>query len=195
MDRTASRRSYAVTVAVGLAAAAATGVGVARPWVTATADVAGLPQITASVDGADISPLAAALSFVLLAGFGAVVATRGWVRRALGVLIAGCAGVILLAALFAGSSTDLLESSLSAHGWSGGDYDRQLALWRWVVVVAAALCLLAGSAVARYGGRWATMGARYDPPSGQQRVEADDSWSEADVWKAIDTGHDPTQTS
>jgi uncharacterized membrane protein (TIGR02234 family) len=132
---------------------------------------------------------------VLLASFGAVIATRGWVRRGVGALIVACSAVVVVAAVTAGSSTDLLESSLSARGWSGGDYDRGVAVWRWVVVVAATLCLLAGIAVVRYASRWPTMGSRYDAPAASEpAVRPSDAWSEADVWKAIDRGHDPTQT-
>jgi uncharacterized membrane protein (TIGR02234 family) len=193
-DRVAPRRTYALTLVAGLTGAVATAVGVSRPWVVATSDVPGLPRVTAAVDGADVAPVAAALSFVLIAAFGAVIATRGRTRRAIGVLVVVCGLVVLGSALLAGSSTDVLESTLSARGWSGGEYDQGVAAWRWVVVIASAVCVLAGAAVVRYGDGWATMGARYDAPTAQERTPPPaDSWSEAEVWKAIDSGHDPTQ--
>jgi uncharacterized membrane protein (TIGR02234 family) len=195
-DADALRRSYALTVVVGLASAGAITVGAAQPWVTATASPEGLPQISASVDGADIAPVVGALGFVLLAAFGAVIATRGWVRRAVGVVIIACSVVVLVAAARAGAATDLLQPSLSARGWSGGSYDSRTVAWRWVVVAAAALCLLAGLAVVRFATRWATMGSRYDAPANSPVTEQPgDSMSTGDVWKAIDRGHDPTQTS
>ena len=72
---------YGPTLVVGLAGALAMTVGVAKPWVTATARQSGLPQIEVTVSGASLAPLAGALGVVVLAAFGAVVATRGWVRR------------------------------------------------------------------------------------------------------------------
>lgn len=190
------RRSYALTIVVGLASAGAIAVGAAQPWVSATATPEGLPQITASVDGADVAPVVGALGFVLLASFGAVIATRGWVRRAVGVVIVVSSVVVLVAAARPGVATDLLEASLSARGWSGGPYDSHTVVWRWVVVAGAVLCLLAGVAVVRFATQWATMGSRYDAPANSPVTEQpEDSMSTGDVWKAIDRGHDPTQTS
>lgn len=196
--------SYAAALIAGLSGGVAVVVGVSHPWFRATASPDGLPRITATVDGADVAPLAAALAFVVLAGFGAVVATGGRLRRAVGVVIVVCAATILVSALVAGSSTGLLESSLADHGWSGGTYQREFVVWRWVVIVGAAVCVIAGLAVARQGHRWATMGSRYEAPAARERemqatetadVPLEDSLSEADLWKAIDRGHDPTQTS
>lgn len=187
---------YAATLLTGLAAAALVTLGASRPWVTATARVDGLPVIKGSASGADVAPLAAALGFVLLAGFGAVVATRGRWRQAVGGSILVASVVVLLAALLPGQSTDAIEADLSAHGWAGGDYSSHAVAWRWLVVAGAVLCAAAGAAVLRWGARWATMGARYDPPAGGSAaddVAATELTSEPDLWKAIDRGHDPTQ--
>jgi uncharacterized membrane protein (TIGR02234 family) len=179
----------------GLAAAGAVVVGASRPWLSAAARVEGLPQITASVDGTEIAPIAGALGFVLLASFGAVVATRGWVRRGVGVIIAVSGSIVLVSAVAAGSATDVLEDNLAARGWLGGSYTSEIVGWRWVVVGGAVLCVLAGLAVIRLATQWATMGSRYDAPAtAEPPVGAADSLSEAEVWKAIDRGHDPTQT-
>lgn len=196
-------RGYAPTLIAGLAGAVAVTVGSARPWVSATAAQAGLPSVSVSLAGADVVPLVGALGVVLLAAFGAVVATRGWVRRAIGVVIVVCATTVVALTVRPGGVTGALESELSDHGWTGGPYDQATEAWRWLVLVGAVVCLAAGLAVAAWGARWATMGARYDRPVAptaatgpdEAATPADDSWSEQDLWKAIDQGKDPTRAT
>jgi uncharacterized membrane protein (TIGR02234 family) len=190
------RQLYARTLVVGLLSAGAVSVGVSKPWVTATATVTGLPVISASVDGADVAPLAGALGFVLLAGLGAVVATRGWVRRGLGVLIMVAAAVVVAAAVHPGDTQRGIEQALSAKGWSGGPYDPGVGWWRVLTAVGGCGCLLAGAVVARFGARWASMGARYDAPGTPTASAAGElpaAPTETDLWRSIDSGHDPTQ--
>jgi uncharacterized membrane protein (TIGR02234 family) len=194
-ERLASRGGYAVTILVGLAASGVCALGVARPWARATATVHGLPPIQASVDGADVAPVAAALAVVCLAGFGAVLATRGWVRRAIGILIAACAATVVVVAAVPSSTTGLLEDALSARGWTAGGYDRTVTVWRLAVVVAGIIVVLAGVVVARFAGEWATMGTRYDSPSESRQSTpkgVDEPMSEAAMWRALDDGGDPT---
>jgi uncharacterized membrane protein (TIGR02234 family) len=193
-SRLASRTGYVLTVAVGLAASGMCAVAVARPWSRATASVPGLPPIEASVDGADVAPVAAALAFVCLAGFGAVLATRGWARRVVGILIVGCAAVIVAVAVVPTSTTGLLEDALSARGWTGGDYDHSVTAWRVATAVSGLAVMAAGAVVAWLAGQWATMGARYDSPASARAASADDDepLSEAAMWRALDDGSDPT---
>jgi uncharacterized membrane protein (TIGR02234 family) len=193
--RIASRGGYAVTILVGLAASGLCALSVARPWARATATVRGLPPIEASVDGADVAPVAAALAVVCLAGFGAVLATRGWVRRALGVVIVACAAVVVAVAVAPESTTGLLEDALAARGWTGGGYDRSGTAWRAAAVASGVVVMAAGAIVTRFAGDWATMGTRYDSPSeGRQASQAatDEPMSDAAMWRALDDGGDPT---
>ena len=127
-DRTAIRRlrsssGFALTLCVGLRGALAVTVAVARPWVRASAEVAGLPTIEAEVSGATLRPLTGALGVVLLAAFGAVIATRGWLRRSLGILIVAAAAVVVISALLPIDDAGAVEDALAAKGWSEGDYD------------------------------------------------------------------------
>ena len=191
------RRTYAQTLVVGLLSAGAVSVGVSRPWVSATAKVTGMPVIHAAVNGADLAPLAGALGFVLLASFGAVIATRGWVRRGLGVLVVVAALVVLVAVIHPGETGSAVEQGLSAKGWSGGPYDASTSVWRWLVGLGALGCLAAGLLVARFGGSWASMGTRYDAPGGtapQAPGGPEAEPTETDLWRSIDSGHDPTQS-
>lgn len=205
-----ARHGYALSLSVGVLGAIGLIVGTARPWARATAEVVGLPTIKATADGADLAPVAAALGVVLLAAFGAVIATRGWVRRGLGVLIVVLAVVVVVSVLHPADPSHRLTQNLSAKGWDGGPYQTTTQAWRWLVLVGALAAGVAGAAVAAYGGRWATMGRRYDAPlpgrghsAGQGPTPAatgsaavlDESASEAEIWNAIDQGRDPTQPS
>ncbi len=189
-------QGYPQTLLLGLASATGATVGASRPWQSATANVQGLPTIHAQVDGADLAPLAGALGFVLLASFGAVVATRGWVRRGLGILVVVCAVAVVVAVVHPGGGSRAIEQGLSAKGWSGGSYDSHTAAWRWVSGAGALGCALAGGLIAWFGGSWATMSSRYDAPlsvdqaPGPALVDP----TETDLWRSIDSGHDPTQT-
>ncbi len=191
------RRGYAAALVSGLLGATAVTVAVARPWVRGQAEVPGLPQIQADVSGAALSPLAGALGVVLLASFGAVIATRAWVRRTVGVLIVAAAAVVVVVAAAPPDPAAAIEDALSARGWAGGGYSTRVVPWRWLALVGAACCLLAGAAVAWLGHRWPVLGGRYDAPASsaespppQATVEEMD---EDDVWRALDRGHDPTQ--
>jgi uncharacterized membrane protein (TIGR02234 family) len=192
-------KGYAATVALGFAAAGGVALSVAQPWLTARATVDGLPLIRVQVDGAEIAPLAAAFGFVLLAAFGAVIATRGWVRRGLGALVVALAIVTAISVLGAAGAPAAVEDGLAARGWSGGGYSSRSTGWRWLAGIGALGCLVAGSLVAWRGGTWPAMGSRYDAPpdamtQGQPgRSPEQPLMTEADVWRAIDRGHDPTQ--
>ncbi len=189
------RRLYGPTLVVGLLGAVGVTVGSSRPWISATSTVPGLPTIHATASGADLAPLAGALGVVMLAAFGAVVATRGWVRRGLGAGILLASLVVLAAVIDPSGSTGVLKTGMSAKGWSGGAYQTSTELWRWLVLVSAIATGLAGAATAWYGGQWAVMGSRYDSPRAAREAAAGpaEELSETAVWQAIDQGRDPTQ--
>jgi uncharacterized membrane protein (TIGR02234 family) len=207
-NRLRSSAGFALTLGGGLLGALAVAVAVARPWVQASAEVAGLPTITVEVSGATLRPLTGALGLVLLASFGAVVATRGWLRRSFGILIVAAAAVVLASALLPIDDAGAVEEALAAKGWSQGDYDTTSVGWRWLAAAGATVCVLAGLAVALLGAGWPTMGSRYDAPTANRssRSAADSSTArakpadgaeenldEAELWRSLDRGHDPTR--
>jgi uncharacterized membrane protein (TIGR02234 family) len=189
------RRLYGPTLVLGLFGALGATVGAARPWVSATGTVARLPTMHASASGADLAPLAGALGVAVLAAFGAVIATRGWARRAIGVAIMAASVVIVVSAADPSGAREALTSGLSAKGWSGGDYRTSTEPWRWLVLLGGAVTLLAGAVTARYGGQWAAMGERYDAPRPARNAvpKPAEELTENDVWQAIDQGRDPTR--
>jgi uncharacterized membrane protein (TIGR02234 family) len=196
-----ARRQYAAALLAGLTAAAAVAVGVSRPWLTAAATPPGLPRIETTVTGAELAPLLGALGLVLLAAFGAVLATRGLARRVVGLLIAGCAAVVVGAALREGDGTGALRAGLAAKGWAPpAPYDVSAEPWRWLVVAGGATCLAAGIGVVWRGAAWPTMGRRYDAPAtatgptspGPDSTIGEELGEEA-LWRALDEGRDPTR--
>ncbi len=150
-----------------------------RTWVLDVVGSDPMPLVSEGGTGAEVLPWLPALALVGLAGGGAVLATRGWLRRALGGLLA------------------LLGLAVAAGGGYGlaADLGDQVT-WQW-----PALCLLGGLLAATgglltalRGQRWPAMGARYErrsrqpvgtagPITGRGTVEA---------WDALDRGEDPT---
>lgn len=199
-EREARRnRGYAPTLVLGLLCSAAAAVGTARPWASATVSPTGLPTIHATVTGTDLEPACGALGLAMLAAFGAVLATRGRLRRGIGAaIVVGAVVVLVLSVLLPADTHAALAAELSARGWTGGTFESRTEPWRWVVLVAAAGCAATGMAVMWCGARWATMGSRYDAPTASgdpaAQTQSADEMTEPDLWKAIDAGRDPTQT-
>ena len=167
-------------------------VGATRPWYAATARQRSLPEIDVAVTGAALSPLTGALALVALAGFGAILATRGRMRQVLGAVVATVALVAGGLAARPPGARALLERELSAHGWSGGPYDTTLLGWRWLVLAGAIGCMVAGVAVLRFGAGWSRLGPA-DDVSRSDGSAARRDLTEAEVWREIDSGRDPTQ--
>ncbi|MEU0548089.1 Trp biosynthesis-associated membrane protein [Micromonospora sp. NPDC005979] len=158
-----------------------------RGWsVELTARPAPLPPVREARSGAALLPWLPALAVVAVAGGGAVLATRGRVRRLLGVLL-GALGLAVSAGAGYGLVADL-----------DGVVSRQ---WPALCLVGGLLVAVAGGWTAVRGGGWPAMGARYERPTrtvtesrpttaatpgpmaGRRTTEA---------WDALDRGEDPT---
>lgn len=155
----------AAGAAVALLAARAT-------WaVELTARPAPFPAERTALTGGDRQPWVPALAWVVLAGAGALLATRAAVRRAVGVLLV-LAGV--------GIAVTAGVAAADPSGSAG-----------WPVLAAAGGLAAAGAgvlALAR-GQRWPAMGSRYQRRA-RSRVPADGSPER--LWDALDRGEDPT---
>ncbi|MGN9775688.1 Trp biosynthesis-associated membrane protein [Micromonospora sp. H33] len=174
--------TYAVLLCVagaGLAAWAAT-----RTWaVELTPRPAPLPPVRDARTGADLLPWLPALALVALAGGGAVLATRGRVRRLLGGLLA-----LLGVAVAAGGAYGL------AAGFAG-DVSRQ---WPLLSLVGGVLAAAGGLLTALRGRRWPAMGARYERrprPVAAARPQPGSVTGRrtTEAWDALDRGEDPTR--
>ena len=186
----ARREQAAVLVVLGVASSVLL-LAVGRHWVRTAADPARL-EAARSQTGSVLAPGLPALALVGLAGVVAVLATRGRLRQAVGVVVAlDGTGAVVLA---------LTAPPAGAH----------VSGWQRVAVLAAGVVALSGVAVAVRGPRWPTMGGRYDAPAAAGApsapgggsaetgpavaAEAGDRSPAQDraLWDAIERGDDPT---
>ena len=134
--------------------------------------------------GADLLPWLPALALVALAGGGAVLATRGRLRRLLGGLLA-----LLGLAVAAGGGYGLVAVRRR----------RSSRQWPVLCLLGGLLAAAGGWSTALRGGGWPAMGARYErpartaapsaPATGRPGGRAADH---RDAWDALDRGEDPT---
>ncbi len=189
-----ARRLYVPVVLGTLAAGGLAFVALGRTWERARVQAEGLPGDVVTVSGSDAYPLASALALVVVTAAIAVLATGGRVRRGVGVLVV-VASVGAIVALVDGR--DALESVIneavtaSPAFTGGGSVVRSTASWDLVAIAAFAVAAALGATVAALAGRWPTMSGRYDAPSASSAPAAPET--EADIWKALDEGRDPTQ--
>jgi hypothetical protein len=170
------RRLFAPTVLLGLAGSGLAALAGGKPW-AAPDSQAGSTLVDHS--GGHV-PLAGALGLVALACWGVVLVTRARVRRAL------VATVVLGRASALDSAREatvvLGTTNTSAH----------VTGWWWLALVGSLLALAASVIAVRFCGTWPEMGSRYDAPATRPQPEDLDA---LDLWRAIDQGHDPTDSS
>lgn len=187
-ERIAGRRTFGPTVLLGLAGSGLAALAGTREWASSSGDAAGIP-VTASVTGAEASPLVAALSLVALAAWGVVLVLRGQARRAVAVLgLASSVGALLAVVLGFGSAQDDAVNAVIEQGAGGDVISTGLTAWYYASAVGALLAALAFVVAIRRAPSWPAMGARYDAPRARRDVPA----TEEDMWRAIDEGRDPT---
>ena len=143
------------------------------------------------MSGADLVPLAGALALAALAGLAAVIATRGALRRAAGVLLAlfgAGAGAAIMTSVTAATVINVAASKVASPGsaavsgaagstTSGSTGGGALVVsgstaqafmtgtpWHVAVLIGALLVFIAGLATALRGPDWPVMSARYDAP-------------------------------
>ena len=189
-----ARRTFGPVVLLGLATATLAAVAGAKPWVGPSGEASPVASVaSASLDAGSRFPLASALSLVLLATWGVVLVTRGRVRRAFAVA-AVLAATGLVAAVVTAYFT-LPDSARSSYaelmGRAGGEQD--FTGWFWTAAVAAVAGVAPAALAVRLVPSWPEMGRRYDAPGGRESDPAPSR--EEDLWRALDQGHDPTDTT
>ena len=164
------RREVAAVVIAVIVGAGLVLLAAAQVWVVETQPrPAPLPPVEVRRTGAALVPAVPALALVALAGAGALIATRGIARTAVGALLAlaGLGELILLA----------------GHLGSG---------WVMLGLAGALLVAIGGAATLWHGGRWPAMGSRYTrAPSGPAEATGAAA-GETAIWDALDRGEDPT---
>lgn len=180
------RRTFTLVILVQLAAAGGLVAMMGRPWVMAGAESAAADL---TLDGATLSPLASALGPVGLAAVAGVIATRGWARRLIGVLLALLA-LVSLYDVWSGTRSARVEALTTREGM--GDATVSLASgWPAAAAAAAALLFVVGLVTMARGAQWPSLGARYDAPGGAARAP-DPGEDPAAMWDALSHGYDPT---
>jgi len=193
-DRANGRRELVLALAGCVVGAGVALFAADRPWVHANA-AQGPLQVPLSVRGGSLEPMTPAFAVVGLAGALGLLATRGVLRRLIGVLV--CASGVVAAVAALGSvrpdASDLADRAGAALGTASGTASEiSHTAWGWVAVLGSLVFALAGAAAVLRGPSWPGMGARYEAPAAPApRVgTADDSALEQ--WRAMDRGEDPT---
>jgi uncharacterized membrane protein (TIGR02234 family) len=190
-----ARREYGFALLAGAAGAGLIILAVRQQWARAvfTPPKPLSPQVV-DVSGSDLVPLAGALALAALAGLAAVIATRGVLRRAAGVLLAlfgAGAGAAIMTSVTAATVISVAASKVASPGsaavsgaagstTSGSTGGGALVVsgsaaqafmtgapWHVAVLAGALLVFAAGLATALRGPDWPVMSARYDAPGTQ----------------------------
>lgn len=207
-----ARREYSLALLAGAVGAGLIWLALREQWAQAVFDQPRpLPQQTVSVSGADLVPLAGALSLAALACLAAIIATRGAWRRAAGVLLAlfgAGAGAAVTTAVTAASVVSAAsshvgspDSAISGAGstTSGSSSSGAVVIagsaghaiiggtpWRAAVIIGALLIFAAGLATVLRGADWPVMSSRYELP--QKRPVGAAAEGEAPSGQAALTG-------
>jgi uncharacterized membrane protein (TIGR02234 family) len=188
------RRLYAPVVLGTLAAGGLAFFTASRTWAHARVAAEGLPPDTVRVSGSDAQPIVSALALVAVTAALAVLASSPRLRRAVGVftVFVAIAGIVVV--LAGGSSVDdaVAKAVKASPAFTGTNSpDTHHTIWLALTVFAFVLVAGLGAVTARFGPVWPTMGSRYEAP----RVRAAEvtPQTDADMWKALDEGRDPTQ--
>nr|WP_202507709.1 Trp biosynthesis-associated membrane protein [Amycolatopsis rubida] len=119
------------------------------------------------------------LALLALAGVAGAVATGGWLRRALGIVLvlAGAAGVW--------NGVDGIEFGGFAPGLPG----TEIVLGHLIAVLGGILVALGGLAAITWAGAARKLGARYAAPGAAKAARKD---PDTELWEALSEGEDPT---
>ncbi|MBM2615319.1 Trp biosynthesis-associated membrane protein [Actinoplanes sp. LDG1-06] len=174
-----SRRPYLLSLLACLAGAGLAVYGATRTWSVQVTERPEMSDLRTVQTGADVAPWVMGLALVGLAGTGALLATHGWLRRALGGLLVLVGGGIAVSAIVGRAGLDATEVNT---------------LWPVACALGGVIVLLGGLTAARLGHQWPRMSARYErrpaaepAPAGVNRPV--DSRA---AWDSLDRGDDPT---
>ena len=199
-EPTGARRTFGPVVLLGLAGAGLAAVSATKVWLSGWTSATAPGTLAVATGDHGESPLALALSLVLLATWGVVLVTRGLFRLVVALLGAAAAvGFAITTAVAPWQLRGALEEAiLEATGTV--ERDISVTAWWWAAVVASVLACAASAACVRWVRHWPEMGTKYDAPAGAHGPE--DAAEEAggapvpteniDIWKALDEGRDPT---
>lgn len=149
---------------------------------------AGLPVEVVQLTSSDLAPAASGLALLALASVAALVATRGVVRRLVGVLVLVAGAGIAVAAVHAGARA---RSAAEARLGATTRVDLTLTPWPWLAAAGGLLVVAVGLLVLVRGGGWPSLSPRYQTQVAPPVTTAADQTPD-DLWRALDRGDDPT---
>jgi uncharacterized membrane protein (TIGR02234 family) len=188
------RRLYAPVVLGTLGAGGVAFFTASRTWAHARIAAEGLPPDTVKVSGSDSQPIITALALVAITAALAVLASSPRLRRIVGVFTVGVAVAAIAVVLFDGSSVDeAMTKAVKASPAFTGSNTPATHHTAWPVLTVVAFIVVAGlgALTARFGPVWPTLSSRYDAPRIRPSEVAPQT--DAEMWKALDEGRDPTQ--
>ena len=211
------RREFTLALLVGALGAGLILLALRQVWAHASyTPPHPLPREDFAVSGQQLVPLASALAIAALACLAAVIATRGVLRRATGLLLAVIGVGAAVTATAAVTASAVLSAVASANpaagagsgtgagsttsGTSGSGTPAVIGSaaghavmtgWPWHIAAAAGALavVLAGLATAWRGTMWPVMSARFDRPGQPSRPAIADS---ATMWESLSRDQDPT---
>jgi uncharacterized membrane protein (TIGR02234 family) len=145
-----NRRTYRLTLLACLAGAGLALYAVTRTWSLHVIPRSGMTSLRTVRTGADLEPWLIGLALAALAGTGALLATKGWLRRGLGGLLT-LVGLGVVAGAIAGRAG--LDTGTAGAGGT---------LWPITCALGGAIIAVGGLTAARHGHRWPAMSARYE---------------------------------
>jgi uncharacterized membrane protein (TIGR02234 family) len=186
-----SRRELAAAALLGGAGAAIIAGVAGRSWATVAERAGtGLETLNQQLTGRSLSGVIAALGWAGLAGIAALLATRGWVRVAIGVLLTACGVIVAIVSPSVVRHAHVVSAAGEKSNLArvGGDLIVQVHGW-WILSLAGGVLLaMAGLLTVVRSRHWPGMSSRYERPGTAAPVGEDP----ASMWKALDRGDDPT---
>ncbi len=197
------RRGYLLALGGLLAGGALTLLALGRPWLFVQLRLGpSAPVTTATYAGSALHPWGAALGVAALAVALAVVATRGFARRLLGLLVvAGAIPLLVLAVTTGRSGPDVavltrdygpvtVVSDGAPATAVGATAVVSGSAWWVLLLVAAGLLAVAGAVTCWCGPQWPVMSRRYERRGAAAPA---DTTTPQGQWDALDRGEDPTR--
>jgi uncharacterized membrane protein (TIGR02234 family) len=186
-----ARRELTAAALLGVAGAGLVAGVAGRTWATLVARAAGLESMSQQVSGRSLNGVIAALGWAGLAGVAALLATRGWARVGVGVLLTAFGAIIAIVSPGAVRRGHVLSIAGEKSNLARltGDVAVHTHVWWIVSLTGGVLLAAAGLLTVVRGRRWPGMSSRYDRPGAAPAPRAGDP---ASLWKALDRGDDPT---
>lgn len=163
--------------------------GASSDWVSVqSTDTLALGTGPASATGRQLWPSLSAVAWSSLAAVLVIVALRGWARRTVGVILAGC-GVIVVADSVSALHEMPLPARLCVGVCEGLRSEVHTHHPAVLLTLAGGVTLLATGLFTLWrGGPWEGLGASYEAPGSDPQPPVTDKG----VWDALDRGDDPT---